>query len=74
MVGDDRDEEGQYTEVYTDEDFLNAVEELEVASTQNIADIVGCSYNLAYRRLKDLQDDEKVDSQEVRNAFIWIRS
>lgn len=74
MAGDDRDEQGRYTETYPDEAFLKAIEELDVASTQNIADKVGCSYDLAYRRLKDFQDEGKVNVQEVRNAFIWLRS
>ena len=72
MAGDDRDEEGKYTESYSDESFLNAIEEADVASTQAVADAVGCSYDLAYRRLKQLKDDGEVDSQEVRNAFVWL--
>lgn len=73
MAGDDRDEEGRYTETYPDEAFLSAIEEVDVASTQNIADAVGCSYDLAYRRLKQLREDGEIEAQEVRNAFVWLR-
>jgi len=74
MAGDDRDEEGKYTETYADEAFLSAIDETDVASTQAVADGVGCSYDLAYRRLKQLEDDGEVKSQEVRNAFVWLRN
>lgn len=69
---DDRDEEGKYTEKYPDEEFLSAIDTVDVASTQNISEEVGCSYDLAYRRLKQLEADGKVESQEVRSAFVWI--
>jgi len=72
MAGNDRDEGGRYTEKYSDEAFLEAIENVDVASTQNIAEEVGCSYDLAYRRLKNLEDEGEVETQEVRNAFIWF--
>jgi len=70
----DRDEEGKYTEEYPDEAFLSAIEAVDVASTQNIADEVGCSYDLAYRRLKALEADGALDSHQVRSAFVWLKS
>lgn len=69
---DERDEEGQYTETYSDEAFLHAVDKLPVASTQKIADEVGCSYDLAYRRLKKLEEDGSVEHEEVGRSFIWL--
>lgn len=69
---DDRDEEGKYTEFYPDESFLRAVDTVSVASTQNVADEVGCSYDLAYRRLKQLEDDGEVEHEEVGRSFIWL--
>lgn len=72
MADDDRDDEGQYTQTYPDEAFFNAIRQLDVTGTQNIADEVGCSYDLAYRRLKQLQAENEVEVQEVRNAFIWL--
>jgi len=74
MADNDRDEEGKYTETYLDDTFLSAIDEADVASTQAVADVVGCSYDLAYRRLKQLQEDGKVDSRKVRNAFVWLRN
>lgn len=68
----DRDDEGQFTEEYADEEFLSAIRGLSVASTQNIADEVGCSYDLAYRRLKSLEQDREVECEEVGGSFIWL--
>ena len=72
MAGDNRDDEGRYTETYPDKAFLAAVNKLDVASTQNVANNVGCSYDLAYRRLKSLEKEGEVETQEVRNAFLWF--
>ena len=68
---ENRDEEGQFSETYPDENFTSAVQSLDVASTQNVADEVGCSYDLAYRRLKALEDEGEVVSEEVGSAFVW---
>lgn len=70
---DGRDDEGRFSERYPDETFLDAVGTLDVASTQNVADYVGCSYDLAYRRLKELKQAELVTNQEVGSAFVWLR-
>jgi predicted transcriptional regulator len=73
-MGDQRDEDGRFRERYTEEAFLNAVSEVEVASTQNVADFVGCSYDLAYRRLKEMEDNGLVRHETVGNSFIWLES
>jgi hypothetical protein len=69
---DDRDESGRYNEKYPDELFIDSVRALDVASTQNIADEVGCSYDLAYRRMKQLEDESRVKHQKVGSAFVWL--
>ncbi|TKX45167.1 transcriptional regulator [Halorubrum sp. ARQ200] len=68
---DDRDEEGKFNQQYSDEEFLSAIGSLSIASTQSVADEVGCSYDLAYRRLHDLKNKEKIDYEVVGQAFIW---
>jgi CTP-dependent riboflavin kinase len=71
MDDESRDESGKYSETYPDSAFLDAVHKLPVASTQNVADEVGCSYDLAYRRLNDLYDEEEVEREEVGNSFVY---
>lgn len=71
-MDDDRDDEGRYSQKYPDEAFLEAVRTLDVASTQNVADEVGCSYDLAYRRLKSLEEEGTVNSEKVGSSFVWL--
>jgi predicted transcriptional regulator len=73
-MGDQRDEDGRFRETYSEEAFLSALSEVEVASTQNVADYVGCSYDLAYRRLKQMEDDGLVRHEDVGNSFVWLVS
>lgn len=70
-MDEDRDEEGKYRETYPDSDFLEAVHELPVPSTSNVAEKVGCSYDLAYRRLRDLYEEGKLEREEVGNSFVY---
>jgi len=70
-MNEDRDEEGKYSETYPDSAFLKAVHQLPVASTQNVAEEVSCSYDLAYRRLSDLFEEGELEREEVGNSFIY---
>lgn len=72
VVAPDRnDETGQYTEEYPDESFLEAVSELDPATTSRVAEMVGCSYDLAYRRLQDLNENEALTRIRVGGSFVW---
>jgi hypothetical protein len=68
------DESGRFLEEYPMEAFLKAVEELEVATTSKVAECVGCSYDLAYRRLNTLSKDGDVERTEVGGSFVWART
>lgn len=74
MVNIERDDEsGRYTNTYSPEAFVDAVHDADgVAGTQDVADAVGCSYELAYKRLRALADAGDVESQKVANARVWI--
>lgn len=69
-----RDGEGKYTEEYPDSAFIDAVRGLPVPSTQKVADEVGCSYDLAYRRLTDLFEEGKIEREEVGTSFVYYIS
>jgi CTP-dependent riboflavin kinase len=69
---EDRDEEGKFNKQYPDEEFLSAVRNLPVASTQNVANEVGCSYDLAYRRLKYMERNGEINKEEVGSSFVWV--
>lgn len=71
----DRDEDtGQFSEEYPATSFLQAVQELEPATTTRVAEAVGCSYDLAYRRLHELVDQGDLEKQKVGGSFVWRRT
>jgi DNA-binding IclR family transcriptional regulator len=73
MTGRERDEQtGKYTGSYKDSDFLDAIRASNgMAGTSEVAEVTGCSYSTAYDRLRDLEGDGEVESQEVGNSLLW---
>lgn len=70
----DRNEDsGKFTEQYGDEAFIQAVENVENATTTEIAEEVGCSYDLAYRRLNALAQSNEVNRTKIGSSFVWSR-
>jgi DNA-binding Lrp family transcriptional regulator len=75
MTNTERDpESGKLTKQYTDEDFLDAVEEYAPASTREVADAVGCSRRNADVRLRRLEEDGSVESKMAGNSLVWFRA
>lgn len=68
----ERDETGKFNREYEDDEFISAVASLSVASTQAVADEVGCSYDLAYRRLQDLEEQGQISVEKVGGSFVWL--
>ena len=62
---------GKFTQVYADEDFIDALDALGQAGTAEVAADVGCGEKLAYRRLRDLDDEGRVESRSIGNAKLW---
>ena len=67
----DRDEDGRFQKEYADEEFIEAIDSLDVAGTSNIAEEVGCSYNLAYIRLHELKEEDILDRESIGPSFVW---
>ena len=69
----ERDEEsGKYTENYPLKKFVSALKTLGgEASTQEVADEVGCAYRTAHAKLSELENKEKISSRTVGNAKLW---
>jgi len=76
MTGKNRDNKsGKYTTSYPDSDFLDAIEDLEgMASTADIADIVGCTHRTAYTRLQKIKNKGQVTSRKFGNSLVWVVS
>jgi len=67
-----RDEEsGKFTEEYPEEDFIEALRELESTGTTDIAESVGCDRRTAYLKLNTLEEENKVESKKIGNALLW---
>jgi hypothetical protein len=69
----DRDEQtGRYTESYSSEDFLSALDILNgSAGTQDVADEVGCAYRTAHAKLTELEEEGEISARKVGNAKLW---
>jgi predicted ArsR family transcriptional regulator len=63
---------GKITQQYSDEQFIEVVKNSAPASTSEVAEGVGCSSDNAYRRLKALEEAEKVESKMAGNSLIWF--
>jgi hypothetical protein len=72
VMGKERDEEsGKFVKQYPEEEFLDTIEELETPTTKRVAEGVGCSYDLAYRRLNSLEGKEVVSSDSIGGSLLW---
>jgi len=65
---------GRYQKEYTDEEIIAVVEDLEIASTTEIAEELGAHHNQVRRRLKDLDAEGRVVSKEMGNTWVWLPS
>jgi len=50
------------------------VASIENATTTKVAEEVGCSYDLAYRRLNVLESEDEIERITVGASFIWTSS
>lgn len=73
MTDRDREEDtGQFTTEYTDEDFIQALNDLDgSASTSEIANMISCDRRTAYLRLNQLKEDDQIVGRKVGNSILW---
>jgi predicted ArsR family transcriptional regulator len=70
---DQHDEEtGKFTPTYSPEDFLNALEKLELPTTSEVAGSVDCAHRTALHHLNQLEEDGRVRSRKAGNAKLWM--
>lgn len=70
----ERDEDtGEFTDQYPRQEFIEAVEGLDMATTSRVAEYVGCSYDLAYRRLHEFEESGEITKVDAGGLFIWSR-
>jgi predicted ArsR family transcriptional regulator len=66
-----RAETGLYASQYSTDTIIETLERGEMIGTQDVADALGCVYDTAYKRLRKLEDEGRVESQKVANTRIW---
>ncbi|MFD1642682.1 winged helix-turn-helix domain-containing protein [Halohasta litorea] len=72
VVARNRDSDtGQYIQAYSDSDLLDYLDTEGPTGTQAVADRFGYKQPTAYRRLRQLEQDGKVESEKVGNALLW---
>jgi predicted transcriptional regulator len=59
-----------YEEVYSDEDILELIRGTRL-STSEVADELNCHRTTAHTKLRDLEDEGIVESNQVGNTLIW---
>lgn len=67
----DRDDQGRYQPEYSDEEIIAAVEKLEPAGTQEIADELRIARQSADYRLRRLEERGKVSVKKVGRTLVW---
>ena len=68
---DDENGRGKYQTGIDDEEYVEALRSLGPSSTPEIAEEVGVPRRSAYDRLRDLEDQGRVESQKVGTANLW---
>jgi CTP-dependent riboflavin kinase len=73
MPYDERNAEtGQFVSTYPREAFVDALREIGgEATTQEVRDRVGCAYQTAYARLKELNDEGRLRKRKVGSVNLW---
>jgi len=66
-----RAETALYASQYSTDPIIETLEREEMVGTQDVADALGCVYDTAYKRLRKLEDEGRVQSQKVANTRIW---
>lgn len=65
-------ESGKFTPTYTAKDFINALEALNLPTTAEVADHVGCAHRTALHHLNDLEESGRITSREAGRAKLWM--
>ena len=74
MTEEQRNERGQFTPQYDDEEILDAVRDHEPAGTSEVADALGCTTQNADYRLRKLRDAGRMESKKVGRSLVWTLS
>lgn len=66
-----RGETGQYEKSVSDEEIVEFIRERNGASSGEVADEFGYAPSSAYRRLRDLDKEGRINSRTIGNSLLW---
>lgn len=67
----ERDDDNRFTPQFEDGAFIDAIKELDDATTREVAEIVGCQKETARQRLKELAKRGAVIERQVGYQSVW---
>lgn len=71
MVKNRDEESGEFTESVSDAEILEFLVEENGAGTTDVAEAFDYKQPTAYRRLKSLEDDDRVISRKIGGSLFW---
>lgn len=69
MAEDERS--GPFEKQHSDDELLEFIEENEVVTTREVADNFEYHLQTARRRLKSIEEDERLNKKDVGKRFVW---
>lgn len=67
----DDDQSGPFQKRVGDDDLVAFVKEHEVVTTKEVADHFGYHIQTARRRLKTLEQEDRLKGKDVSKRFVW---
>jgi predicted ArsR family transcriptional regulator len=64
-------EDGRFKSEYDPEEFIAAVAGVELPTTADIAERVGCAHRTALHHLNNLEESGRLTSRSVGRAKVW---
>lgn len=68
---DKQGEDGKFEPTYDPDEFVAAVEALDLPTTSDVAEYVECPHRTALYHLNSLEDDGRVASRTAGSAKLW---
>lgn len=66
-----RNNDGEYEKEYSDEELVEAVERLKIASTGEVAEEVGGHQDQTRTRLKQLAEEGRIERKDCKRRLVW---
>ncbi|WP_227357690.1 hypothetical protein [Haladaptatus salinisoli] len=71
MVKERDEESGQYTQTVSDDELVAFLSEQGGAGTSEVASAFDYKQPTVYRRLKRLEEDDRVISRKIGGSLLW---